>query len=282
MIRLSCESDIKSIVSLWNEAFGDGENEIMYFIKNRYKPENTVVCEENGSIVSMLFLLDGQMRIKGTDYPSYYLYAACTSKEFRGRGLMASLLEFAKSISQKRGYRFICLKPAEESLFDFYKKHGYETVFSQKLLKVSKSDLSGHTDTINFDTAECYRSRNSAYKDFDYFKWDENAVKFAFNQNKLYNGKSLIGCEGYALYSQNNSTLYVKEMTFSPRYALNVLSYMVNKNNATEINVILPEKYETSIGSYEIMPSGMALPLDSEAKSTLMQLSGAYLGLTLD
>ena len=42
IIRLSEKDDIKGIVSLWSEAFGDSEEEIMFFIDNKYIPENTV------------------------------------------------------------------------------------------------------------------------------------------------------------------------------------------------------------------------------------------------
>jgi len=283
MIRLSCESDIKNIVSLWIEAFGDGEDEIMFFIRNRYKPENTVVCEENGNIVSMLFLLDGQMCIRSIDYPSYYLYAACTSKEFRGRGIMASLLDFAKNIAQNRVYRFICLKPAEQSLFDFYKKHGYKSVFTQKLLTVYKTDIIKPVDIFEFTAQNNLAAlRNNAYKNYDYFKWDNSAVDFAINYAALYSGKTFISREGYMLYTADESTINVKEITFTQQKLIDILSNVILANNAEKIYVVLPEKFITTVGSYEIVPSGMILPLDDTAKHLTDTLSGAYLGLTLD
>ncbi len=70
IIRLSHKNDISGIISLWSESFGDSEEEIMFFIKNKYIPENTLVAELNGEIASVLFLLDGKMCIKGVDYPS--------------------------------------------------------------------------------------------------------------------------------------------------------------------------------------------------------------------
>ena len=70
MIRLADKSDIKGIISLWNEAFGDSEEDIMFFLNNRFVPENTLVYESDGVIASVLFLLEGDMRIKGRDFSS--------------------------------------------------------------------------------------------------------------------------------------------------------------------------------------------------------------------
>ena len=65
MIRFSNEKDILQIVSLWSEAFGDGEKEIRFFLDEWYKPQNTLVCELNGEVVSMLFLLEGSFCFEG-------------------------------------------------------------------------------------------------------------------------------------------------------------------------------------------------------------------------
>ena len=283
MIRLSVESDIKSIVSLWQEAFGDSEDEIMFFINNRYKPENTVVCEEGGKVVSMLFLLEGQMCIKGADYKAYYLYAACTSKEFRGRGLMASLLDYAKETAQSRGFKFICLKPAEESLFGFYEKHGYKSCFKQKTLTFYTRDLPEiSSDLSAISSVESDKIRDFAFSDTDYFKWDDSAIDFAFRQTELYGGKVFKVCEGYLLYSVNDGVIHVKENAFTPENLPVVMAGIARDNKADKINVILPDNYSVKFGSVESVPSGMLLPLDLTAEKAIENSDSAYLGLTLD
>ena len=119
MIRLSAENDREGLVFLWKEAFGDSEEAIGLFLDNRYIPENTVVSENDGKITSMLFLLDGKLSVKGKLFNSYYLYAAATLKEFRGRGIMKEMLDFSKNLSYEREKDFICLKPAEKGLYDY-------------------------------------------------------------------------------------------------------------------------------------------------------------------
>ena len=48
MIRISAESDRSGLIALWQEAFGDSEKAIEFFLDNRYVAEKTVVSEDNG------------------------------------------------------------------------------------------------------------------------------------------------------------------------------------------------------------------------------------------
>lgn len=282
IIRLSQKNDIDGIVSLWHEAFGDEDNEIMFFINRRYVPENTLIAEENGKIASMLFLLDGKMCIEGVDYPSYYLYAACTLKEFRGRGLMAMLLEEAKKVADSRGYDYICLMPGEKSLFDFYKKHGYKTVFSKKVLTLEiKEDIIDITDTFS-ECIDFENIRNKAFANFDYFKWDGASVKFASDHNKFFSGNEFSDREGYCLYSATGDVMHVKEFAFTDDKLADVINKIAGFNNYKKAIVNLPVDYKTDCGEYFIQPSAMMLAVNEKSSEISKNLSNAYLGLTLD
>ena len=56
MIRFATENYINGIINLWNEAFGDSEEDIKFFLKNKFIPENTLIYESDKEVVSMLFL----------------------------------------------------------------------------------------------------------------------------------------------------------------------------------------------------------------------------------
>lgn len=285
MIRFSVESDIKQILSLWNEAFGDSEDEIMFFLNSRYQPENTLIYDIDGEVASMLFLLEGDMCINGADYPSYYLYAACTARKHRGRGCMASLLDFAKNTAESRGYYFICLKPGEESLFKFYEKHGYKTVFKKKILTVDKNELI-NIDTFDLSGEKTLKNpaelRNDSLSDTDFFKWSNDAVEFAFLHNKLYGGEAFESCKGYLLHVQNSDKIYVKENTFTCQNIVKVLALFAANSPVSRFIVELPINFETEIGKSNIVPSAMMLAVNEEAEKIMSEIDGAYLGLTLD
>ncbi len=281
MIRISDKSDIIGIINLWREAFGDSENEILFFLDNRYKPENTLVAEENGKIASMLFLLEGKMKINGICYPSFYLYAACTLKEFRGKGLMASLLKFAKETASDRNIDFICLLPAEESLYKFYESHNYKTVFSKKVYVFSRENIADSTvNTELFCNLE--ETRNKAFEDIDMFKWDNDSLDFAFEHNSFYGGQALIGNNGYALFNVTEQDVYIKECTLTDEVEA-VVSTILNKYpDINKIVVDLPVGIKTAYNNYEIVDSGMALAVSKKAEILIDEIKDAYLGLTLN
>ncbi|MBQ3006827.1 MAG: GNAT family N-acetyltransferase [Clostridia bacterium] len=281
-IRLSEKNDINSIISLWNEAFGDAENEICFFLDNKYIPENTLIIEENGKIASMLFLLEGNMRIKAVSYPSYYLYAACTAEEFRGRGFMAELLAEANRIALSRGKDFICLMPGEKSLFDFYEKRGYITAFGKKILTVSKSDCEFHSEIEYTSSSDYCELRSDAFSLYDYFEWDNRSVEFAFRHNKMYSGQSLETRKGYALYNIKDDTASVKEFAFADKNCMYGLSSLFSASGCNKAVIYLPVDYKSEIGEYEIAPSAMLYPVSDRSKSIAATLKNAYLGLTLD
>lgn len=66
----------------------------------------------------------------GEAVPAAYLYAVCTAPALRGRGHCRLLLQEAEQDLKRQGIRAAVLVPAEESLFGFYARFGYRTVFT--------------------------------------------------------------------------------------------------------------------------------------------------------
>lgn len=282
IIRFSNPNDIQNIISLWQESFGDSERDIRFFLDYNYKPDNTLVIELDGKIVSMLFLLEGELRINCIDYPSYYLYAACTAESFREKGFMFKLLNEAASVAKSRKKDFICLKPAEDSLYTFYEKNGYITAFNKKILTLQKSELNLASTAekcvdIRFDTL-----RNNAFSNFDYFKWGDKAIHFAAKQTNYYHGNVLKTCKGYCLYDAFDSEIHVKEYAFTEENFDYGLSQLAAMNDFQKIVIELPCRYKTENKNIKIIKSGMLYPVTARSKKIAENVKDAYLSLTLD
>lgn len=267
MVRLSTYEDINGIIAVWREAFGDSEKDIRFFLDSHYKPENTVVSVHNGELASVLFLIDGDMHIGGGDYPSYYLYAACTLKKFRGRGMMTELLDFSKQIAYERGKYFIALKPAEKSLFDFYSKFGYQSVFSKKIISFNRKDL---------------KIKESVNNSYSYFKWDNYSVKFAIEHHKYYGGFAIRDSDGFLLYTVNDGGLFIKENSFPTEKFFCIINELSIKHGTDNFRAELPAFSPLECDKDEIVKSGMLLPVSSDAEYLIDTVYNAYLSLTLD
>ena len=279
MIRLSENKDREGIIALWQEAFGDSREAVEIFLDKRSLPQNTLVAEENGKTASMLFLLDGKIKVADKILKAYYLYAAATLKEFRGKGIMAQMLKEAGKLAQDRGVDLICLKPAEKSLYEFYKNHGYNTVFATKFasLKIKSSALPGCAENC----ADVFSARETAFTSSDRFIWDKDAIEYAINQHKYYGGKVFENCEGYCLYSVDDTACSVKEISFTSQNALKVLSQIASAEQIDEFRIELPVDYPIDAECAYIDDNGMALLISDESQF-LKNRNDLYLNLTLD
>ena len=88
----------------------DSEQDAEFLFETVLKKAERVCEYENGTPIAMLFLMDCRIQTKTESLPFYYLYAACTHPDHRGKGLMSKLLEKAKQKSLADGKMGIFLK----------------------------------------------------------------------------------------------------------------------------------------------------------------------------
>ena len=141
MIGLAEKGMERQLDKLWRSSFNDPMRVTRYFLKYRFRPENCLVFQKDGEVVSGLYLLEAKIRLEGKLFPVQYIYAASTLPNYRNQGCMSQLLEFAEELGRQRGMACSVLVPATQSLFLYYGKFGYETFFYTRNVKIEKSRL---------------------------------------------------------------------------------------------------------------------------------------------
>lgn len=121
-----------SSCELWQEVFGDEREFIDLFMNEVYSPENMLVREEQGRVVSMLHIVEMQTSMGKTGY----LYAIATAEEYRGKGYASQLIGEALHLMRQRGYQVAMLIPASAELKSYYEHFGFE----DRAFKVDFSD----------------------------------------------------------------------------------------------------------------------------------------------
>lgn len=132
----------EQIIQLWCDVFKEDSREDVAFFLDNKKNISCLGYFEKEKLLSMLFLVDCSYgTLKGK-----YVYAVCTNEAFRGRGFSTSLILEAK----RHMGDFLWLIPANDSLFGFYKKAGFETkLFSQGNYE-NKISFDENKDIINY------------------------------------------------------------------------------------------------------------------------------------
>lgn len=129
----------------------DTKEDADFLFENVFSHAVSLTKEKDGQTASMLYLMECTVNTKDKALPFYYLYAACTHPKYRGRGLMGALLEDAKKFAEENKKEGIILKPAKPSLFDFYKKYGFDPFFKVYTALLGAEDLKKYTKCNKYE-----------------------------------------------------------------------------------------------------------------------------------
>ena len=126
MLTTPNNSDIPKLKTLWHNIFEDDPKDIDEFFKILFMHKNTLICKANDKVVSMLYMLPYEHSI--------YLYALATLPNYRGRGIMTSLINEAFKIAKAKNAKALFLIPAT-GMEEYYKQFGFAPYNGSKLNK---------------------------------------------------------------------------------------------------------------------------------------------------
>ena len=291
MIEFATHDNYSEIIKLWEICFGDRESYIKNFLDCLLTTENCLVYKENSAICAMLFTLKGDLVAGGSRSSAFYIYAACTKPSYRNRGIMSRLIDYATEYACKNGIEFLCLVPANESLFDYYAKLGFQIAFKRKELMINRSVLNliadKDSESHSPDMTEIADLRDNALSSIDYFSWGADVVAYSIIENREAGGISVFASHngslvGYAIFSESDDTVNVKEFCTLEGHTGHVMNILLQASNKNLFYFHLPVDFPFSTDDLSVTNNGMALPLSSKAKQTLERIRNAYIGLTLE
>ena len=185
-MRTAAPQDLPALRENWQSSFGDGNEYTDFFFARRFDPSKTPVACVDGRVVSQLFLLPASLVAGGTHYPVYYLFAAATHPQYRGRGLMADLLHHALRIACADGMRGIVLLPGEPGLYRYYARHGYETAFTRRVWTTTREELARIAADAPAADALSFLFRYLPQRDG--ISWDKDALGYALEEHRRFRG----------------------------------------------------------------------------------------------
>lgn len=117
---------------LWRLCFSaDSEEFVDLYFRMRYTEQINSAVVEDGKVIAALQRIPYPMTFAGDVVPTAYISGACTHPDFRGKGVMRSLLAEAHRQMYREGVVLSTLIPAEESLRLYYDRSGYALCFQQ-------------------------------------------------------------------------------------------------------------------------------------------------------
>ncbi len=288
MAQNSMQPELRNILKV---CFNEKDEAIDLLFKEKFNENNTVVCIEDGKIVSAAYIFDNYIVYNKKKLPSCYMYAVATLPEYQGKGFMRKLLKYAEDISKENGKFFSTLYPATTSLYDFYEKLGYKYFFKTSILEVDDYKLKNILDnsvdnkekkTINF--SYIFNLRENFYKQSGQAFWDESTIRYACKANNIYGGTTIISGRSYAICRREKDSVIVVDSAILPEDAKSIIKSIKDKYNAKKYQFRLPVGMQLFGVSGKDIPFGMIKPLvnNSVCDKILKEIKNPYLGLVMD
>lgn len=119
----------EEVKALWKRCFDDTQEFVDLYFAQRYKDDINHVVRRDGQVVAALQAIPYPMTFCGEMISASYISGACTHPDYRSQGLMSGLLADTHRQMYEQGISLAMLIPAESSLFDYYARSGYASVF---------------------------------------------------------------------------------------------------------------------------------------------------------
>jgi Predicted acetyltransferase involved in intracellular survival and related acetyltransferases len=251
MIRSATVIDIPEIKKIWDQSFDDPLNYVDFLFDKVLEPNDTLVYEEDGEVVSMAMSIYCSFRYHDESVPCVYIYGCATRPDKGGRGYMTELISCVETNAMAKGCQMSVLVPGNRSLFRFYANRGYNSDFSIRRVRLR----SGMLETvprpevpIEYDrifSGDFYEIREKALYEIPHIEWKADQLDFMTADALAYQDHiaSYSGEAGkaYAIYSLKSRVMFIREILgTSEESATMLLAGLVDEQNPRKVSMDLP------------------------------------------
>ncbi len=264
------ETDIPELKKLWQTVFGDSDNVTDFFFENTVDIEDAYVYKTAGKCVSAFYLIDSPIKEGNETKKAKYLYAAATLPEYRKKGIMGKMLEYAIRILRISGYDRLFLYPANENLYNYYEKFGFKTCFYDRIYQINKNEIATYKNQRYFNTVLSYLSMRDYLPAVSFAQFDGRYLDFAMFCAKKYGvEKSVVFDDEDKVFiignETNDGTLNIDEAFSSQGQTEHILGVLADLDYE-KINLRLPCDFDTLSFKSEKAASGMMCFLTDETE----------------
>ncbi len=255
----------EQVKQLWHDVFDDADNFVNLYFERIYSDEINYTVEYDGRVVAALQAITFDFKLGNEILKTAYLSGIATNRGYRNKGFMRQLLDKTHHSLQSKDFDAVWLIPAEEYLFEIYRKFGYRTLFYKDYSSIDVTDYGLQKNDIFVDILK----NNELNKAFDYFLrkqleqecgvlFSKNFFEvifdiFALENNQIYIAQSKQNIEGIAFVISQNKV--VRIFADSPEIERAIFVHIAKISKQSSITLKTNDK---------MMPYGMGLFFDKK------------------
>ncbi|RYG72825.1 GNAT family N-acetyltransferase [Lentibacillus lipolyticus] len=254
--QLDAETDAEAIFSLSQFAFQYTLTDIA-FEQKREEAKRHIIWGwmPEGELAAKLHLIPLHCYISGKRFAMGGVSSVATWPEYRRQGAVKQLLKHALRYMRQNGQTLSFLHPFS---FAFYRKYGWEHVFTKKeyhipITRLKRQwDASGYVRRIgeDLDTLQTvyteYAKRFNGMLDRDAKWWQQRVLKDNWHKAVAYDADGT--AEGYMLYKVENEMVRIQELVSNTMNAQQLLLQFVANHDSMAENV------EMNVPEYDNLP----------------------------
>lgn len=179
IIRKPTREDLPRLTQLWQEAFGDGREDVENFLETVFSCDRALLVQEQNPVAG-IYWMDAQIAGR----KAAYLYAFAVARTYRSRGVGKALLKRTLQTLEEAGYEAAVLVPGEESLYTYYEKADFVPFGKTQKRTIEKKAPGLPAKKISAETY--FALRQKANPDV---QWTEAAVSYLGRFCDFYTGE---------------------------------------------------------------------------------------------
>jgi len=261
------KKDLMQLKQMWTEIFKDSEK-FADFAVNICDTEEIYLVRENDTIASMVV---AGIDLTACGKKGFYIYGLCTWPEFEGRGYATKLMDYICEEKFSKGYEFAVAQPAQESLFGYYRKLGFENTTYLRKGQVTVPKNLWATAAFDTVTAGRFKEIRSRYAEDEVVHFNSKGYE-KFAEYIYSEGGSTAESDGaYCLYFEADDKIIVRDLfAKSTQHALKLLQAVRERTGKEVFELQLSQNSQLFLGEGKLVPHCVIKNLDKEVYANLM------------
>lgn len=260
------KNDVTQLKKLWLECFDDTEEATDLFFNKNQSMMRAFCAKDDNKIVSALYLIDTALNGR----KAHYLCGASTKPDYRKRGIMAGLIDFALEAARQDGDKFSTLMPANLSLYDYYAGFGYKAECSVTKRMYSRNELLTYCDCSSEYNFKFEQLQTVSFQN-NFLLWNNEYGDFAREYYSLYGAGVINTNDCFAIFEESNGCA---EVFYAVSADEAVLARRLLENSNAERFIIVGKVNEglnkEKYGMIKSLDNNMKIPNDVFIGITLM------------
>ncbi len=186
----------KSLAQMWKNIFGDSDEYIELYFRDKYRPAHVFCACAGEKIVSCFYSDYYKFNVFGEHIDIFYWSAGSTLQEYEGQKIITKLLAYGYKDLAAKGITLVVLSTYREELLPFLKKKGFGTVVKNSSKVYYPTQTEVNIESFEIDEFYNFYKKHIESEQFKAFLSTDD-LSTLFEYLTIFNGTPFVSRNSY-------------------------------------------------------------------------------------